>query len=140
MHPHGVFERCGVGDARAVDRVGNDEAARPILSGHGDRLGLAQAARVGIFLSQSGSGGRGEDERQIVSIPGAEAVPLDDFVSGRANAMFGEDEEVVIHCKVGGRSATALQAFVAGGHTNARHLDGGVLAWVRDVDPSLPTY
>ena len=83
---------------------------------------------------------RGEDERSIVSIPGAEPVPLEEFVSGRAAARFEEGEEVVIHCKVGGRSATALQALIAGGHTNARHLEGGVLAWVRDVDPSLPTY
>ncbi|MCH8613646.1 molybdopterin-synthase adenylyltransferase MoeB [Arsenicicoccus dermatophilus] len=83
---------------------------------------------------------RGEDERAIVSIPGAEAIHLDEFLSGRAASAFEPDEEVVIHCRSGVRSATALRALTATGHTRVRHLEGGVLAWAHDVDPSLPTY
>jgi hypothetical protein len=40
----------------------------------------------------------------------------------------------------GVRSATALNRLRAAGHPDARHLAGGVLAWVDEVDPSLPRY
>ena len=36
--------------------------------------------------------------------------------------------------------AQALQVLRGHGYDQAVHLDGGVLAWVRDVDPTLPTY
>ena len=46
----------------------------------------------------------------------------------------------MLYCKSGVRSATALRLLLDAGHPDARHLQGGVLAWVDDVDPSLPTY
>jgi adenylyltransferase/sulfurtransferase len=50
------------------------------------------------------------------------------------------DQPVVIHCKVGGRSEEAARILIEAGHPDVRSLEGGVLAWVRDVDPSQPTY
>lgn len=79
-------------------------------------------------------------ELEIVAIPGAVHVPLGRFRSGEAMADLPSDRPVVLHCKVGGRSAEALGLLRASGREDARHLDGGVLAWVRDVDPALPTY
>jgi rhodanese-related sulfurtransferase len=49
----------------------------------------------------------------------------------------------VLHCKAGARSATALAAlrsFYAGREERVRHLEGGVLAWVAQVDPDQPVY
>jgi adenylyltransferase/sulfurtransferase len=79
-------------------------------------------------------------ERAIVSIPGAVPVPRALFDSGEAFAQIPFDRPVVLHCRSGARSATALELLRAAGHPDARHLAGGVLAWVEQVDPSLPTY
>ncbi|KQX69845.1 molybdopterin-synthase adenylyltransferase MoeB [Angustibacter sp. Root456] len=79
-------------------------------------------------------------ERAIVSIPGAVAVPRAAFDTGEAFEQIPFDRPVVLHCRSGVRSAAALDLLRAAGHPDARHLDGGVLAWVEQVDPSLPTY
>jgi molybdopterin/thiamine biosynthesis adenylyltransferase/rhodanese-related sulfurtransferase len=79
-------------------------------------------------------------ERAIVSIPGAVVVPMAEFESGRAFDVIPFDQPVVLHCRSGARSATALQLLRGAGHPDARHLAGGVLAWVEQVDPTLPTY
>jgi adenylyltransferase/sulfurtransferase len=79
-------------------------------------------------------------ERAIVSIPGAVPVLRSLFDSGEAFDVIPFDRPVVLHCRSGARSATALELLRAAGHPDARHLAGGVLAWVEQVDPSLPTY
>jgi adenylyltransferase/sulfurtransferase len=83
---------------------------------------------------------RGSEERAIVSIPGALAIHLDEFRSGAAVAQIPFDQPVVVHCKLGVRSEEASRILIAAGHPNVRNLEGGVLAWVRDVDPSQPSY
>ncbi|GAA2530311.1 adenylyltransferase/sulfurtransferase MoeZ [Pilimelia columellifera] len=79
-------------------------------------------------------------EYDIVRIPGSQLVPKGDIVSGAALAGLPQDRQLVLHCKSGVRSAEALAALHAAGFRDAVHVHGGVLAWVRDVDPSLPTY
>jgi adenylyltransferase/sulfurtransferase len=52
------------------------------------------------------------------------------------------DRDILIHCKMGGRSATAAKALADAGF-NPQHLfnlDGGIVGWAKQVDPSLPTY
>ncbi len=90
---------------------------------------------------------RGADERSIASIPGAVPIHLEQFRSGAAfsdrselAAAAAADRPIVIHCKAGGRSAEATRLARAAGLRDVASLDGGVLAWVRDVDPSLPGY
>ena len=83
---------------------------------------------------------RGADERAIASIPGSRAIHLDEFRSGAAVSQVPFDQPVVIHCKVGGRSEEAARVLIDAGHPDVRSLEGGVLAWVRDVDPSQPSY
>jgi molybdopterin/thiamine biosynthesis adenylyltransferase/rhodanese-related sulfurtransferase len=79
-------------------------------------------------------------EREIVTIPGAVHVPLADLLAPQGIDRLPQDLRVVLHCKSGGRSATALEALHAAGRTDAVHVGGGVLAWVREIDPSLRTY
>ncbi|HEX8970773.1 molybdopterin-synthase adenylyltransferase MoeB [Oryzihumus sp.] len=83
---------------------------------------------------------RGPEERAIASIPGAEPIHLDDFRSGAAVSLLPFDRTVVIHCKSGVRSAEAARILLEAGHRDVRNLEGGVLAWVRDVDPTQPEY
>lgn len=133
-------------------QVGRDPDAAPVssLAAH-ETTGAGTQEQVPSVTAQELAGllardevvlvdVREADEREIVSIAGSVHVPLARFRSGEAVGDLPSDRPVVLHCKVGGRSAEALQLLRAAGRDDVRHLDGGVLAWVRDVQPSLPTY
>jgi adenylyltransferase/sulfurtransferase len=79
-------------------------------------------------------------EFEIVKIPGSVLVPKNDILSGNALAGLPQDKQVVLYCKTGIRSAEALAAVKAAGFRDAVHVQGGVAAWVRQIDPSLPSY
>ncbi|EIE97692.1 adenylyltransferase/sulfurtransferase MoeZ [Saccharomonospora glauca] len=79
-------------------------------------------------------------EYEIVNIKGSKLIPKDRILSGEALAELPQDKPIVLHCKSGARSAEALAALHKAGFRDATHLGGGVLAWARQVDPSLPTY
>jgi adenylyltransferase/sulfurtransferase len=79
-------------------------------------------------------------EYDIVRIPGSVLIPKGDIVSGEALAQLPQDKQIVLHCKSGARSAEALAAVKAAGFRDAVHVQGGVLSWIKQVDPSLPTY
>jgi adenylyltransferase/sulfurtransferase len=83
---------------------------------------------------------REQNEYEIVNIPGATLIPKDRILSGEAFAEIPQDKPVVLHCKSGARSAEALAVLRKAGFSDAVHVGGGVLAWVNQVDPSLPTY
>ncbi|WP_155374038.1 adenylyltransferase/sulfurtransferase MoeZ [Catellatospora vulcania] len=79
-------------------------------------------------------------EFEIVRIPGSVLIPKGEILSGEALAKLPQDKQIVLHCKSGVRSAEALAALKAAGFKDAVHVQGGVLAWVKTVDPSLPSY
>jgi len=83
---------------------------------------------------------REPNEYEIVSIPGATLIPKDQFITGAALEKLPQDKRIVLHCKSGARSAEALAVVKNAGFSDAVHVGGGVLAWVNQVDPSLPTY
>jgi molybdopterin/thiamine biosynthesis adenylyltransferase/rhodanese-related sulfurtransferase len=107
---------------------------------------ISARALAGLLTRDGSSSGvllvdvRGPDESSIASIPGALAIHLDEFRSGTASSQIPFDQSVVIHCKSGMRSEEASRILIDAGHPDVRSLEGGVLAWVRDVDPSQPTY
>ncbi len=77
-------------------------------------------------------------ELQISRIEGAELFPL-----GQLAARLSEldsAEEMVVFCKGGTRSARALELLASAGFRKVKNLKGGINAWARDVDPSLPVY
>ncbi|GAA2697475.1 MULTISPECIES: adenylyltransferase/sulfurtransferase MoeZ [Actinosynnema] len=79
-------------------------------------------------------------EYEIVRIPGSVLIPKDRILSGEALAELPQDKPIVLHCKSGARSAEALAALHRAGFADAVHVGGGVLAWARQIDQSLPTY
>jgi adenylyltransferase/sulfurtransferase len=79
-------------------------------------------------------------EWEIVRIPGARLVPKGDILSGAALSTLPQDKQIVLYCKSGVRSAEALAAVKAAGFKDAVHVQGGVVSWVRQIDPSLPIY
>jgi sulfur-carrier protein adenylyltransferase/sulfurtransferase len=83
---------------------------------------------------------REPNEYEIVSIPGATLIPKDQFLTGAALEKLPQDKRIVLHCKSGVRSAEALAVVKNAGFADAVHVGGGVLAWINQVDPSLPAY
>ena len=79
-------------------------------------------------------------ERDIVDIPGSILIPKGKFLDGSALAELPTDRQVVLYCKVGGRSAEALAVTKGAGFTDAVHVGGGVVAWVAQVEPDRPSY
>lgn len=78
-------------------------------------------------------------EYQIVNL-GAPLIPLSELPK-RLNELAAEkDREIVVHCKVGGRSQKAAIALKQAGFSNVSNLTGGIAAWAEKVDPSLPKY
>jgi adenylyltransferase/sulfurtransferase len=51
-----------------------------------------------------------------------------------------QDRPIVLHCKSGVRSAECLAVVKAAGFADATHVSGGVVAWIKQIDPSLPEY
>ena len=79
-------------------------------------------------------------EWDIVRIEGAQLIPKDRILSGAALAELPQNRPIVLHCKTGIRSAEALAALKQAGFSDATHLQGGIIAWAKQIDPSLPVY
>jgi len=79
-------------------------------------------------------------EYEIVQIPGSVLIPKGLFMDGSALEDLPTDKRVVIHCKLGGRSAEVLAVVKGAGFSDAVHVGGGVLAWVNQIEPDKPTY
>lgn len=117
---------CELPGEEPVPTIGVQELAR-----------LIDAGRAPVLVDV-----RTTAERDIVALPGGgiqvDVAALRDG-SGMA-AVAGLDESAVFYCKSGGRSAEAVRLVAAATGIRARSLDGGVLAWIDAVDPSLPRY
>jgi molybdopterin/thiamine biosynthesis adenylyltransferase/rhodanese-related sulfurtransferase len=81
---------------------------------------------------------REPNEYQINRIAGAELIPLGDVP--KRYAELNPEEEIVVHCKVGGRSAKAADFLRSVGFKRVLNLKGGILDWVDKVDPTQPKY
>jgi len=79
-------------------------------------------------------------EWDIVRIPGAVLIPVKEFYDGNALKKLPRNVPIILHCRSGGRSATCLSVLHSEGFADATHVTGGVLAWAKEIDPSLPTY
>jgi molybdopterin/thiamine biosynthesis adenylyltransferase/rhodanese-related sulfurtransferase/molybdopterin converting factor small subunit len=78
-------------------------------------------------------------EYEIGQIPNSTLIPLGQVLN-RMNEI-DPDRETVVHCKMGGRSAKAIDALNRSGFPGKLvNLAGGITAWSNDVDPSVPKY
>jgi molybdopterin/thiamine biosynthesis adenylyltransferase/rhodanese-related sulfurtransferase len=81
---------------------------------------------------------RNPEEIAICRIAGSAVIPLSSLAE-----RFQEldpSTSIVVHCKSGARSAKAMAFLKERGFNRLTNLQGGILAWIKDVDPSLPTY
>jgi len=116
---------CGVGrgeEVEAVEEIGAADLKRRI--DQGDALEVIDV--------------REPHEFAIAKIPGTRLIPL-----GTLNEHLHELDTAktyVVHCKSGARSAKAIGQLRRVGFKRLLNLKGGILAWSREVDPSVPTY
>jgi len=76
-------------------------------------------------------------EYQIANI-GGHLIPLNDLP--KRIGELDRSREIVVHCKLGGRSAKAVDFLRQSGFTNVHNLGGGISAWAERVDPKVPKY
>jgi molybdopterin/thiamine biosynthesis adenylyltransferase/rhodanese-related sulfurtransferase len=76
-------------------------------------------------------------EYQICNL-GGHLIPLNDLPK-RVNEL-DSSREIVVHCKMGGRSAKAVDFLRQSGFTKVKNLTGGINAWAEKVDPKVPKY
>ena len=82
---------------------------------------------------------RQPDEFAFARIPGSKLIPLGELLS-RMNEL-DQTRDAVIHCKVGGRSARAIESLVRSGYRGRlMNLVGGITAWSNEVDPRVAKY
>jgi adenylyltransferase/sulfurtransferase len=81
---------------------------------------------------------REPNEYQINRIAGSTLIPLGELP--RRHQELPRDREIIAQCKVGGRSAKAMEYLKTVGFTNVKNLRGGILEWIDKVDPSQPKY
>jgi adenylyltransferase/sulfurtransferase len=79
-------------------------------------------------------------EWDINHIDGAQLVPKSAIESGEGLAMLPQDRVAVLYCKTGVRSAEALAAVKKAGFSDAKHLQGGIVAWAKQLEPDMVMY
>jgi molybdopterin/thiamine biosynthesis adenylyltransferase/rhodanese-related sulfurtransferase/molybdopterin converting factor small subunit len=81
---------------------------------------------------------REPNEYQINRIAGSVLIPLGDVP--KRSTELNPDDEIVVHCKTGGRSAKAADFLRSVGFKKVLNLKGGILDWIDKVDPTQPKY
>ena len=78
-------------------------------------------------------------EFEVSHLEGAKLIPIGDII--RRMDEIDPAKDTVLHCKMGGRSAQAIQMLRQAGFTGPlRNLRGGITAWSNEVDPKVPKY
>ena len=77
-------------------------------------------------------------EYEINRLKGSTLIPLGDIP--KRYVEIDPSDEIVVHCKMGGRSAKAADFLRSKGYTRVLNLTGGILDWIDKVDPSQPKY
>ena len=84
---------------------------------------------------------REPNEYQICRIAGSTLIPLGELTSRIADVQAAAgSRDIVVHCKMGARSAKAVRLLRERGVNSASNLKGGILAWIDRVDPTQPKY
>ena len=83
---------------------------------------------------------REQVEWDINRIAGAELIPKSTLEAGDGLARLPQDRTPVLYCKTGVRSAEALAAVKKAGFADALHLQGGIVAWAKQLEPDMVMY
>jgi sulfur-carrier protein adenylyltransferase/sulfurtransferase len=82
---------------------------------------------------------RQPEEHNFARIEGSKLIPLGEVI--RRMPEIDPSRDTVVYCKMGGRSARAVEALRQAGFSGGlRNLKGGITAWSNEVDPRVPKY
>ncbi len=126
---------CGIPDAKAAEA--EQKAAITEMSVTELKSLLDSSADDYVLLDV-----RNPNEYEIAKIPGSVLIPLPEIENGAGIEKVRElvnGHKLIAHCKMGGRSAKALSILKDAG-IEGTNVTGGILAWSREVDPSVPQY
>jgi rhodanese-related sulfurtransferase len=120
-----------------VDAGEGEQASRPSV-GVAELRALLDSGEVdgrrAVLLDVREAG-----ERAVVALPGGAWLPVGEVRAGAAVDGVRPDTRVYVYCKTGVRSGEAVDLLRARG-VDAVNVEGGILAWVAEIDPGLPTY
>jgi molybdopterin/thiamine biosynthesis adenylyltransferase/rhodanese-related sulfurtransferase len=128
-------EFCGIPQAKAAEAQAQSALAEMTVT---DLKALIDSGKSNYLLVDV----RNPNEYEIARIPGSVLVPLPDIEQGSGIEKIREllnGHQLIAHCKMGGRSAKALQILKEAGMVGT-NVKGGITAWSREVDPSTPEY
>ncbi len=128
-------EFCGIPQAQAAEA--QEQAAAPEMTVVELKQLLDSGADDFVLVDV-----RNPHEYEIGKIPGSVLIPLPDIENGDGVAQVKDamnGHRLVVHCKSGMRSAKALSLLKDAG-VEGTNVKGGILAWSREVDPSVPEY
>jgi molybdopterin/thiamine biosynthesis adenylyltransferase/rhodanese-related sulfurtransferase len=77
-------------------------------------------------------------EQSISRITGATLIPLAELEN--RTSELPRDQRILVHCKSGGRSARAVSQLRTLGFDNVWNISGGIIAWAREIDPTMAEY
>lgn len=67
---------------------------------------------------------------------GGHLIPLKELPNRLAE--LNPEQQIIVHCQMGGRSSRATAYLLEHGFKNVSNLRGGIKAWAREIDPSMP--
>ncbi|MEH3136180.1 MULTISPECIES: adenylyltransferase/sulfurtransferase MoeZ [Mycolicibacterium] len=79
-------------------------------------------------------------EWEINHIDGASLIPKSVIEAGEGLATVPQDKTPVLYCKTGVRSAEMLAVLKKAGFSDALHLQGGIVAWAKQLEPDMVMY
>ncbi len=126
---------CGIPDAKAAEAEQKAAIAEMSVT---DLKSLLDSGTDDYVLLDV----RNPNEYEIAKIPGSVLIPLPEIENGTGIEKVRElvnGHKLIAHCKMGGRSAKALSILKDAG-IEGTNVTGGILAWSREVDPSIPQY
>lgn len=129
-------EFCGIPQAKAAEAAQQSELTEMSVV---ELKQLLDSSKDNYLLVDV----RNPNEYEIAQIPGSVLVPLPDIEDGNGIAQIQEKlngHRLIVHCKMGGRSAKALSILKAKAGIDGTNVTGGILAWSKEVDPSVPEY
>ncbi len=130
---HGLIdyeEFCGIRGEESHTQVGLDDVPSITVEQLQERIDRGEDFEILDV--------RNPEEWEICRLDTAKLIPLPELAS-RMHEL-DSSREYVVHCKLGGRSAQAIQFLQQAGFTKLHNLTGGIDAWAEKIDPSMPRY
>ena len=128
-------EFCGIPQAAAAAETASSAIAEMTVK---DLKQLIDSGKEDFILLDV----RNPNEYEIAKIDGSVLIPLSEIEEGDGVSRVKElvnGHRLIAHCKLGGRSAKALNILKEAG-IEGTNVKGGIIAWSEEIDPSIPQY